>query len=73
MIYRKGLTVYGYGGLIESAERMAAGKVAALEALAAGRLKVVVADVVPLERVNDAFTALVERGVTGKIVLDLTA
>jgi NADPH2:quinone reductase len=73
MIYRKGLTVYGYGGLIESAERMAAGKAAALEALAAGRLKVVVADVVPLGRVNDAFTALVERGVTGKIVLDLTA
>jgi NADPH2:quinone reductase len=73
MLYRKGLTIYGYGGLIESAERMAAGKAAALEALADGRLKVVVADVVPLERVNDAFTALVERGITGKIVLDLTA
>jgi NADPH:quinone reductase len=71
MLYRKGLTVYGYGGLIESAERMAAGKAAALDALAAGRLKVTVADVLPLGRVNDAFTALVERGVTGKIVLDL--
>jgi NADPH2:quinone reductase len=73
MLYRKGLTAYGYGGLIESAERMAAGKAAALAALADGRLKVVVADVLPLGQVNDAFTALVERGVTGKIVLDVSA
>lgn len=73
MLYRKALTVYGYGGLIESAERMAAGKAAALAALADGRLKVVVADVLPLGRVNDAFTALVDRAVSGKIVLDVTA
>jgi NADPH2:quinone reductase len=73
MLYRKALTVYGYGGLIESAERMAAGKAAALAALAGGRLKVVVADVLPLGRVNDAFTALVDRAVSGKIVLDVTA
>jgi NADPH:quinone reductase len=72
MLYRKALTVYGYGGLIESAERMAAGKAAALAALADGRLKVVVADVLPLGRVNDAFTALVDRGVSGKIVLNVT-
>lgn len=73
MLYRKALTVHGYGGLIESAERMAAGKAAALAALADGRLKVVVADVLPLGRVNDAFTALVDRAVSGKIVLDVTA
>lgn len=73
MLYRKALTVYGYGGLIDSAERMAAGKAAALAALADGRLKVVVADVLPLGRVNDAFTALVDRAVSGKIVLDVTA
>jgi NADPH2:quinone reductase len=73
MVYRKGLTVYGYGGLIESAERMAAGKAAALAALADGRLKVVVADVLPLGRVNDAFTALVDRAVSGKIVLNVSA
>ena len=71
MLYRKGLTVHGYGGLIEPEERMAAGKAAALAALADGRLKVTVADVLPLSRVNDAFSALVNRAVTGKIVLDL--
>ena len=71
-LYRKALTVYGYGGLIEPIERMAAGKAAALAALADGQLKVAVADVLPLGQVNDAFTALVDRAVSGKIVLDLT-
>jgi NADPH2:quinone reductase len=70
-LYRKGLTVYGYAGLIEPEERMAAGRAAALAALADGRLRVPVAEVVPLERVNDAFAALVDRAVTGKIVIDL--
>jgi NADPH2:quinone reductase len=70
-LYRKGLTVYGYAGLIEPAERMAAGKAAALAALADGRLRVAVAERLPLERVNDAFAALVDRAVSGKIVLDL--
>ena len=70
MVYRKGLTIYGYGGLIEPAERMAAGKAAALAALADGRLKVVVAEVLPLVRVNDAFTALVDRAISGKILVE---
>jgi NADPH2:quinone reductase len=73
MVYRKALTVHGYGGLIEPPERMAAGKEAALAALADGRLKVVVADVLPMGRANEAFTALVDRAVSGKIILDLTA
>jgi NADPH2:quinone reductase len=70
-VYRKGLTIYGYGGLIEPEERAAAGKAAALAALADGRLRVVVAEVLPLGRVNDALAALVDRTVAGKIVLDL--
>jgi NADPH2:quinone reductase len=70
-LYRKGLTVYGYGGLIEPEERMAAGKAAALGALAEGRLRVVVAERLALDRVNEAFTALIDRSVSGKIVLDL--
>ena len=50
---------------------MAAGKAAALAALAEGRLRVAIAEVLPLGRVNEAFAALVARTVTGKIVLDL--
>jgi NADPH2:quinone reductase len=72
-VYRKGLTVYGYGGLIEPDDRRAAGKAAALAALADGRLRVVIAERLPLGRVNDAFSALVDRAVSGKIVLDLGA
>jgi len=70
-LYRKGLTVFGYAGLLEPEERMAAGKAEALRALADGRLKVAIAEVLPLGRVNDAFAALADRAVTGKIVLDL--
>jgi NADPH2:quinone reductase len=72
-LYRKGLTVCGYGGLIEPPDRMAAGKAAALRALADGQLRVAIADRLPLERVNDAFTALVDRAVSGKIILVLGA
>jgi NADPH:quinone reductase len=72
-LYRKGLTVYGYGGLVEPAERMAAGKAAALAGLADGQLKIVIAERLPLGRVNDAFAALADRTVSGKIVLDLAA
>src|SRR5439155_4632098 len=70
-LYRKGLSVHGYGGLIEPEDRMAAGRSAALAALADGRLRVALAERLPLERVNEAFVALVGRAVTGKIVLDL--
>jgi len=70
-VYRKGLTVYGYGGLNEPEERLAEGRAAALNALAEGRLRVAVAPALPLERVNEAFAALLHRAVTGKIVLDL--
>jgi len=70
-LYRKGLTVFGYAGLLEPENRMAAGKAEALRALADGRLKVAIAEVLPLGRVNDAFAALGDRAVTGKIVLDL--
>ncbi len=70
-VYRKSLTIYGYGGLIAPEEQAAAGKAAALAALADGRLRVRLAEVLPLERVNDAFAALVNRAVSGKIALDL--
>jgi NADPH:quinone reductase-like Zn-dependent oxidoreductase len=70
-LYRKGLTVFGYAGLLEPEERMAAAKAEALRALADGRLKVTIAEVLPLTRVNDAFAVLGDRAVTGKIVLDL--
>src|SRR4051794_41143294 len=50
VLYRKSLTVHGYGGLIEPEQKMAAAREAALAALADGRLGVAVAQRLPLER-----------------------
>jgi NADPH2:quinone reductase len=73
VLYRKGLTVYGYGGLIESDEALAEAIRAALDALAAGRFEIVVDHKVPLGDVQDAFGLLRDRSVLGKVVLDLGA
>jgi len=70
-LYRKGLTVLGYGGLIEDDAVLARHIGDALEAASAGRLEVVVDRVVPLAEVNDALDALAGRRILGKVVLDL--
>jgi NADPH:quinone reductase len=72
-LYRKAITVYGYGGLIESDEAMAPHITDALQALRDGRLEVAVDRVLPLEEVNDAFNLLEHRQVRGKLLLDLSS
>lgn len=72
-IYRKGLTILGYGGLVEPAEAQARGIAAALDALRGGRLQATVDEVLALDAVNEAFERLAERRVQGKLVLDLHA
>ena len=72
-LYRKALTVHGYGGLIESDEALANGIRGALDALRAGRMEIVVDRVVPLAEVNEAFRMLTDRAVLGKVVLGLQA
>jgi NADPH2:quinone reductase len=70
-LYRKSLRVLGYGGLMESEEALTKASRAALEALNDGRFKVTVDAVLPLERANEAFERLVDRSVSGKLLLDL--
>ena len=70
-LYRKGLTIVGYGGLIEPEDVMARAVREALRALADGRLHVAVDEVVPLAGVNGALRRLASHGVRGKLVLDL--
>lgn len=72
-LYRKGLTVRGYGGLIERDEDLARAAAQALDGVAAGRMEIVVGRTVGLERIEEAFRALRERSVTGKVVIDLRA
>jgi len=70
-LYRKGLQVLGYGGLTEPAASVHDAMQHALEAVRDGRLVVTVADVVPLEAVNEAVARLADRDVAGKLLLSL--
>lgn len=70
-LYRKGLQLLGYGGLIEPDESMHRWMIQALGALADGRLQVAIDCVLPLDQVNQAFELLERRHVRGKVVLDL--
>ena len=71
-LYRKMISVLGYGGLqLEPGERRA-GLQAALGALKDGSLRVLVDEVLALEQVNEAFQRLVDRQVQGKLLLALS-
>lgn len=69
-LYRKGLTVRGYAGLLEPDEAMTAGARAALEALARGQFSVTIDSILPLQEVNEAFERIEQRSVRGKLLLD---
>ena len=71
-LYRKGLTIYGFGGLMMSDAERRAGLTEAMTAVAEGRMRIPIDRTIPLEQVNDAFRLLADRAVTGKIVLDLS-
>jgi NADPH:quinone reductase len=72
MVYRKMLTLFGYGGMqLKRAERRS-GLEATLCAVRDGDLRIVVDSVLALEDVNEAFARLVDRRVRGKVLLDLS-
>jgi NADPH:quinone reductase-like Zn-dependent oxidoreductase len=70
-VYRRGLRILGYGGLMLSDAERRVGLTEALSAVAEGRMRIPIDRVVPLDQVDDAFRLLADRAVTGKIVLDL--
>ena len=70
-LYRKGLCVLGYAGLLEPDETMGTAIRQALQALADGQLTVPVDAAVPLAEVNEAFERIRQRDVRGKLLLDL--
>jgi NADPH:quinone reductase len=71
-VYRKGLTIYGYAGLIASEESIRNAKAQALRAVGNGTMRMSVGAILPLERVNDALSMQADRTVPGKILLDLS-
>jgi NADPH:quinone reductase len=70
-LYRKGLSVYGYAGLIEADDVLAGHITDAMDALRDGRLEVVVDRTLPLDQVNEAFDLLAQHTVQGQLLLDL--
>jgi NADPH2:quinone reductase len=71
-LYRKMISLLGYGGMQLGQEERRAGLQKALEALRAGDLKVVVDKALPLEQINQAFERIANRQVRGKLLLALT-
>jgi NADPH:quinone reductase len=72
VLYRKMISLLGYGGMQLTPEERRPGLEAALEALRAGELRVRIDEVLPLEEVNDAFKRLVDRRVQGNLLLALS-
>jgi NADPH2:quinone reductase len=71
-LYRKGIKLRGYGGMLVGREERRCGLDAALGALRDGDLKVVIDDVLPLEQTGEAFDRLAQRQVRGKLLLALS-
>jgi NADPH2:quinone reductase len=71
-LYRKTISLLGYGGMQLGRDERRAGLQAALTALRDGELKVRIDEVLPLERVNEAFDRLVRRQAQGKLLLALS-
>jgi NADPH2:quinone reductase len=72
MLYRKMISLLGYGGMLLTPEERRPGLEAALQAVAADELKVRIDSILPLGQINEAFERLVARRVQGNLLLDLS-
>lgn len=70
-VYRRSLSILGYGGFQLTREERRRGLEAALLALRDGQLRIAIDDVLPLDHVNEAFERIERRQVSGKLLLAL--
>ena len=68
-LYRKGVSLLGYSGMVEAPETQQAALRSVLGELAAGRLRVPVAEVLPLDQAAEAHRRILDREVQGKLLL----
>ena len=68
-VYRKGLSILSYGGVAEAPERINQALIEVLGELAGGRLRVPIGEILPLESAPEAHRRILDRGVTGKVLL----
>jgi NADPH2:quinone reductase len=73
MVYRKNLTIAGYGGVAEPPNRIRAGTELALLALRDGSMTIPIHEIFPLAKVDTAIQTLTSRGAVGKVILDVRA
>ena len=69
-LYRKGVSLLGYSGLVDTPEDQRTAMETLLAMMTAGSLHVPVGEVLPLARAAEAHARILERNVQGKIVLD---
>lgn len=70
-VYRQGLTVLGYSGMVLADDERARLLPLVLDALSTGAMRMPIDTVLPLAEVDDALQRLAGRGITGKLVLDV--
>jgi NADPH2:quinone reductase len=70
-LYRRQIQLRTYAGLTATREERREGLTHAIEEFAAGKLRVTVGRRVPLASVNDAFAALRDREVVGKVIIEV--
>ncbi len=70
-LYRKSISVFGYGGMQLGREERRKALESSLAALAAGDLRIPIDEVLPLEQVGEAFKRISARQVRGKLLLAL--
>ena len=68
-LYRKSVQLLTYSGTIEPEERIRAAMTGALDALAGGRMRVPIDEVLPLDKAAEAHHRIRERWVRGKLLL----
>jgi NADPH2:quinone reductase len=69
-LYRKSVTLLGYGGMVDTAEEQRHALETLLAMMSAGTLHVPIGEVLPLAGAAEAHARILDRGVEGKIVLD---
>jgi NADPH2:quinone reductase len=69
-LYRKGVTLLGYGGMIDTPQEQRDALDKLLAMMSAGSLRIPVGDVLPLGDAAEAHARILGRGVEGKILLD---
>jgi NADPH:quinone reductase len=69
-LYRKGITMHGYAGLLASNDAITAALGQALGALASGQFTVPIDSELPLDQVNMGFDLIRRRSLHGNLVLD---